>query len=131
MTHPKRVDSFDPAYLEMFTRASEGQEFSLPCESRGKATYLTQRLRAYRKLILTRVEKDKSLIPAAAAARMVEISQDGSTVIVRQLGGNWTSKVVAEALMKTAVAVETKPIDQQVKDDLIGPPALPKRHGYY
>jgi len=125
MTHPKRVDSFDPAYLEMFTRASEGQEFSLPCETKGKATYLTQRLRAYRKLLLDRSDKDKSLLPAAAIARMIEISQDGMKVYVRPVGNNWTSKVVAEALMQGTVVPETTPVEP------VGLPTTNKGHGYY
>lgn len=124
MTHPKRVDSYDPAYLEMFARASEGQEFVLACETKGKATYLVQRLRAYRKLLLERSDKDKSLLPAAAIARLVEISQDNSRVLVRQTGGNWASKIVAEALMQEPTVPETKPIEPTML-----PP--PKHHGYY
>jgi hypothetical protein len=135
MTNPKKLASYDPAYQEMFRRvAEEGREFSIDCETQGKAVYLTQRLRAFRKLLLESAEKDKSLVDVAAQARLVEVAREGYVVLVRPTGGSWASQAIAKALGASAPALPaTTPIGSGgtgpgPEDDEL-PPS--RTHGYY
>jgi hypothetical protein len=135
MGQPKRLESYDPAYQEMFTRVGEGQEvFTLECESHGKAVYLCQRLRSYRKLLIEQSQKDKSLISAASQARMVEVAVEGPRVLVRPTGGTWTSQIVMQALMKGKIPQsKVMPLSPPISPPPLEEedPPLPKGHGYY
>lgn len=135
MAQPKRLESYDPAYLEMFTRVAEhGDEYKMPLADKGKAVYLTQRLRFYRKLLIESAIKDKGMIQAATHARMVEIGIEGSTVIVRPVGGSWTSTVVADALRtQSKVLPKTTPVAPATTDTVLEEPGKPNTDlkGYY
>lgn len=128
MTQPKKLDSYDPAYGEMFRRvAEEGEIFTLDCETHGRAVYLTQKLRGYRKLLIEESAKRKELIEQARNARLVEVAIEGYNVLVRPTGGSWDSKLLNNALARglEKALPETSP---QATDE---PPAGPKTHGYY
>jgi hypothetical protein len=134
MGQPKKLESYDPAYMEMFMRVAEnGEVFTLPCETHGKAVYLCQRLRSYRKLLVEQSEKRKELLTAASQARMVEVAIEGSRVIVRAVGGTWTSQVVMQALL-AGRAAPTRTDEAPTRTDEVPPvevgPPVPK-HGYY
>lgn len=130
MSLPRRLESYDPAYHELFARAAEGEVIRIDCSANGKAVYLCQRLRAFRKLLLEKVEKDKSLIEAARNARMSEMAQDGPFVVVRPSGGSWHSQAVMAALRKnTKVLPETKVVE--LPPELTPVDGPKKDHGYY